>query len=56
MEGLVDTEADMTVISWESWNPYCSLLEASTQFVGFATIYQVKQSVIQIKFMGPEVK
>lgn len=45
IEGLVDTGADITIISPKSWHPYWSLQEVNIQLLGIGTLSQVKQSV-----------
>ena len=44
IEGLLDTGADMSIITPESWHPDWSLQEAEIQLLGTATLSQVKQS------------
>lgn len=54
IEGLLDSDTDVSVISKESWDLNWPLQEISTQFVGITTLYQVKKSVEWIKCVGPE--
>ena len=46
MEGLLDTGADVTIITPESWHLNWPLQEADVQFLGIGTISQVKQSMM----------
>lgn len=54
IEGLLDSDTDVSIISQESWDPNWPLQEVSTQFVGIRTFSPVKQSVEWIKCTGPE--
>lgn len=40
IEGLMDTGANVTVISQDSWNPPRPLLKVYTQFIGIGTLSQ----------------
>ena len=53
IEGLVDTGADVTIISPKSWNSGYPLQQAYTQLTGIGRLSQIKQSVLWVKCMGP---
>lgn len=42
IKGLVDTGADITLISQDAWNPACSLQRISTQLLEIRTLSQVQ--------------
>ena len=42
--GLIDTDADLIIITPQSWNPNWSLQEAGVQFLAIETPSHVKQS------------
>ena len=42
--GLIDTGADVSIITPESWHPIWPLEEADVQLLGIGTISQIKQS------------
>lgn len=52
--GLVDTGADVTIISPKSWNAKWSVQKVHTQFVGIDKFSQIKQSVQRIKCVESE--
>ena len=54
IEGMVDTEANVTIISSKSWLPDWILQEVNIRFQGVGTLSQVKQSVRWPKCIGPE--
>ena len=45
MEGRINTEEDVTLISPKSWPPDWSLQAVDTQFRGVGTLSQIKQSI-----------
>jgi hypothetical protein len=51
---MVDTEANVTIISSKSWLPDWILQEVNIRFQGVGTLSQVKQSVRWPKCIGPE--
>lgn len=53
-EGMVETGADITIISSKSWLPDWTLKEVNIQFQGVGTLSQVKQAVRWLKCIGPE--
>lgn len=54
LEGLVDTGADVTIITPESWHPHWPLKRVDIQFLGIGTLSQIKQSLKWIECIGPE--
>ena len=44
----------MSIITPESWHPYWPLQETDIQFLGFETLFQVKQNMRWVECMGPE--
>ena len=51
---MVDTGADVTIISPKSWPASLPLQEIDIQFQGVGTLSQIKQSAIWLKCTGPE--
>ena len=45
IEGLVDTGADVSILSQKSWNPDWPLQKVYTQFIGIGKLSRVRQSV-----------
>ncbi|KAL6068070.1 hypothetical protein STEG23_001423 [Scotinomys teguina] len=54
LEGLVDTGADVTIITPKSWHPNWPLQEVNVQFLGIGTLSQIKQSLRWVECIGPE--
>lgn len=54
--GLVDTGADVTVISQKSWNPDWPLQKVNIQFLGLGTWPQIKQSTRWVECTGWEIQ
>ncbi|KAL6040906.1 hypothetical protein STEG23_037882 [Scotinomys teguina] len=54
LEGLVDTGADVTIITPKSWHPNWPLQEVNVQFLGIGTLSQIKQSSRWVECIGPE--
>ena len=52
--GLIDTGADVSIITPESWHPNWPLQEADVQLLGIGTISQVKQSTRWVHCIGSE--
>lgn len=52
--GLVDTGADVTIISPKSWNPEWLLQKVCTEFTRIGKLFQIRQSVQPVKYVGPE--
>ena len=44
-ECLVDTGADINILSQKSWNPDWPLQKVYTQFIGIGKLSQIRQSV-----------
>ena len=53
IEGIVDTEADDTIIAPKSWPVICSLQEVDIQLQGVGTLSPIKQSLRCLKYIGP---
>ena len=53
-ECLVDTGADINILSQKSWNPDWPLQKVYTQFIGIGKLSQIRQSVRWITCAGPE--
>ena len=51
---MVDTEADVIIISPKSWPVSWPLQEVDIQFQGVGTLSQIKQSTRWLKCVGPE--
>ena len=51
---MVDTGADVTIISPKSWPVSWPLQEVDIQFQGVGTLSQIKQSTRWLKCIGPE--
>lgn len=51
---MVDTGADITIISPKSWPTSWPLQEVDIQFQGVGTLSKIKQSTKWLKCMGPE--
>lgn len=45
IEGLLDSSADVPIISQESWNPNWPLQRVSIQFSGIGTVSNIRQNV-----------
>lgn len=54
IEGMVDTGADVTIISPKSWPTSWPLQGVDMQFQGVGTLSQIKQSTRWLKCIGPE--
>ncbi|MBV2133728.1 pol protein [Pseudomonas sp. MAP12] len=54
ISGLVDTGADVTIITQKSWPQKWPLREANVQFLGIGTLSRVRQSVNSVVCIGPE--
>ncbi|ERE67690.1 protease-like protein [Cricetulus griseus] len=54
ISGLVDTGADVTIITQKSWPQKWPLREANVQFLGIGTLSRVRQSVNSVVYIGPE--
>ena len=54
IEGLLDTGADVSIITPESWHPNWPLHEVDVQFLGIGTLSRVKQSTRWVECIGPE--
>jgi hypothetical protein len=54
IEGLVDTGAEVTIVSQDSWNSACPLQRVSLQLLGNGTLSQEKQSIKRINYIGQE--
>ncbi|ERE69715.1 sorting nexin-6-like protein [Cricetulus griseus] len=54
ISGLVDTGADVTIITQKSWPQKWPLREANVQFLGIGTLSRVGQSVNSVVCIGPE--
>ena len=54
IEGLLDTGADVSIITPESWHPNWPLEEVDVQFLGIGTLSRVKQSTRWVECIGPE--
>lgn len=54
LEGLVDTGADVTIITPKSWHPNWPLQEVDVQLLGIGTLSQIKQSSRWVECIGPE--
>lgn len=52
-EGVIDTGADVTIISPKSWPESWPLQEAYIQFQGVGTLSQTKESIRWLKCIGP---
>ena len=53
-EELLDTGADMTILTSESLHLNCPFQEADVQILGIETLSQVKQSTRWVECIGPE--
>ncbi|KAL1770787.1 protease, partial [Sigmodon hispidus] len=53
-DGLVDTGADVSIITQQAWHPRWPLKDVDVQFLGIGTLSQVKQSVRWLECIGPE--
>ena len=54
IEGLVDTGADVTIISTKPWHIYWPLQEVNIKLLEIGTLYQVKHSARWVKCTKPE--
>ena len=52
--GLVDTGADVTIITQKSWPQKWPLRETNVQLSGIGTLSRVRQSVNSVVCIGPE--
>ena len=52
--GLIDTRADVSIITPESWHPNWPLQEADVQILKIGTISRVKQCMRWVHCIGPE--
>ena len=52
--GLIDTGADVSIITPKSWHTNWPLQEADVQLLGIGTISRVKQSTRWVHCIGPE--
>ena len=50
----MDTGAEVTITSQDSWNPACLFQRVSTELLGNGILSQVKQSLKRINYIGPE--
>lgn len=51
---MVNTGADVTIISPKPWPASCLLQEVDIKFQGVGTLSQIKQSTRWLKHIGPE--
>ena len=54
ISGLVDTGADVTIITQKSWPQKWPLREANVQLSGIGTLSSVRESVNSVVCIGPE--
>ena len=54
VEGQLDPVVDVSIITPESWNPNWPLQEVDVQVLGIQTLFQVKQNVGLVEYIGPE--
>ena len=54
IQGLVDTGADVSIITPQSWHPRWPLRAVDMEFLGIGTISKVKQSIRWLDCIGPE--
>ena len=54
IQGLVDMEADVSIITPQSWHARWPLQEVDIQFLGIGTLLKVKQSSTWLECIGPE--
>ena len=52
--GLLDTGADVSIITPESWHPHWPLQEVDIQFLGIGTLSRVRQSTRWVNCIGPD--
>ena len=52
--GLLDTGADVSIITPESWHPHWPLQEVDIQFLGIGTLSRVRQSMRWVNCIGPD--
>ena len=52
--GMLDTGANCSIITPESWLPSWPLVDVNIQFLGIGSISQVKQSSRWLECIGPE--
>ena len=51
MKGLLDTEANVTITTPESWHPNWPFQVADVQFLGIGTRSQLKQSTKWVEYI-----
>ena len=54
IEGLIDKDADVSIITPESWHLNWPLQESDIQFLEIGTLSQVKQRKRWVECIGPE--
>ena len=54
IEGLEDTDANVTIISSESWHPNWPIQDVNVQFLVNRTLSQVKQNMRCVECIGPK--
>ena len=52
--GLLDTGADVSIITPESWHPHWPLQEVDIHFLGIGTLSRVRQSTRWVNCIGPD--
>ena len=52
--GLLDTGADVSIITPESWHLHWSLQEVDIQFLGIGTLSQIRQSTRWVNSIDPD--